>query len=665
MKTFRLFTLIILLNCVKGISQPVITSFSPTSAIIGATITISGKNFSTTPANNIVRFGNVTGSVVSATATSLSVTVPTGASYGQLTVSVNNLTGYSSGFFTPSFTSCTNGSLTFGTPMDSVFYNANPFVSRDYDGDGKIDMANIFDSLYVKLNTSKSGLFSEATLLQYNGIGSNATYLTDGDLNGDGKLDILSAVGDTIFILQNESTPGNVSFIKSFITTDPRRPAGSAVIADFDGDGKPDIIITRINPTDTIFTLYKNISTNGNIAFASAKNFKTSIELLAISAADIDGDGKQDLVGVSFYGTVVFRNTSVGNKISFAIPDTASTIGFFMGIGSGQLEFGDFNGDGKIDIAISQSQPVLGNYTSGGGGLIYIISNTSTINSISFESAIQLNGGGGTNFAIADINGDGKPDIIFHVYYWWEDSLNIIHTTNYFTIYTNTSTTGNISFQSDNNYGNQNNISDGNAFIQVADMDGDGKQDVICGNQIFFRSCTLPVTLLDFSATTIDKQIAINWQTATEINTSHFIIQHSTDGSSFTDIGTVKAMGNGANSYSFTDAHPANGINYYRLQSVDKDGAVSFSKVVSVQFTVNSNQLTVYPNPSRDNVTISGNHIASVQVIDYIGRVVKVVSLKDATNPTLSVNSLPAGVYHLRIQTTDGNVSGNQLIIVK
>jgi len=67
--------------------------------------------------------------------------------------------------------------------------------------------------------------------------------------------------------------------------------------------------------------------------------------------------------------------------------------------------------------------------------------------------------------------------------------------------------------------------------------------------------------------------------------------------------------------------------------------------VVSVQFTVNSNQLTVYPNPSKDKVTISGNHIASVQVIDNIGRVVKVVSLKDATNPVLSVSGLPAGIY--------------------
>jgi len=174
---------------------------------------------------------------------------------------------------------------------------------------------------------------------------------------------------------------------------------------------------------------------------------------------------------------------------------------------------------------------------------------------------------------------------------------------------------------------------------------------------------TLPIKEINIEAKETNGKVLVLWQTATELNTSHFIIQHSTEGTSFTNIGTVKAIGSGANSYSFTDTHPTNGINYYRLESVDKDGAASYSKVVSVQVTVNSNQLTVYPNPSKEAVTIKGNHIVSVQMIDNMGRVVKVVSLKDATNPSLSVSNLPAGVYHLRIQTTDGNVSGVGVLV--
>ena len=168
----------------------------------------------------------------------------------------------------------------------------------------------------------------------------------------------------------------------------------------------------------------------------------------------------------------------------------------------------------------------------------------------------------------------------------------------------------------------------------------------------------LPVAISSFIAKENNNNIVINWLTTTELNTSHFIIQHSTDGNSFATIGTVNAIGGGSNAYQFTDIHPTNGSNYYRLESVDKNGASTFSRVVSVQLTVDRLPFTAVPNPARDFVTVKGNHIASVQVIDNIGRVVKVVSLKDASNPVLSVSDLPTGVYHLRVQTTDGKVNG-------
>jgi hypothetical protein len=173
----------------------------------------------------------------------------------------------------------------------------------------------------------------------------------------------------------------------------------------------------------------------------------------------------------------------------------------------------------------------------------------------------------------------------------------------------------------------------------------------------------LPVTISSFNATAQKNTVSTNWHTENELNTSYFNIQHSTDGSSFTSIGTLKAIGSGSNSYQLTDYKPTNGTNYYRLESVDKDGASNYSKVVSCELSVVSKQLIVYPNPAKDNVTISGNHIASVQVIDNMGRVVKIVSLKDATNPSLSVSGLVAGVYHLRIQNTDGNVSGVGFVV--
>ena len=173
-----------------------------------------------------------------------------------------------------------------------------------------------------------------------------------------------------------------------------------------------------------------------------------------------------------------------------------------------------------------------------------------------------------------------------------------------------------------------------------------------------YNASGLPIRLAGINAVQVGKTIQTNWHTSTELNTSHFTIQRSTDGSSFTDIGTVKAVGSGANGYSFTDIHPTDGINYYRLKSVDKDGSSTYSKVVSVAITNYELPITVYPNPSKSKVTVMGNHIVSVQVVDNMGRVIKTQVLKDATNPTLSVGSLPVGVFHLRVQTTDGKVSG-------
>jgi len=172
-----------------------------------------------------------------------------------------------------------------------------------------------------------------------------------------------------------------------------------------------------------------------------------------------------------------------------------------------------------------------------------------------------------------------------------------------------------------------------------------------------YNGTTLPVTLSNFAATTNGNNVMLNWLTAIELNTNHFIIQHSVDGYNFTNIGTINAIGSGANKYEFTDKNPANGSNYYRLQSVDKDGAISYSKVVSVQFINGSNHFTVYPNPVRNTLTISGEHISKVQILDNMGRIVSLQSLQDATNPSLSISYLLNGVYHVRIQTTDNTTN--------
>ncbi|MEJ0102380.1 MAG: hypothetical protein WDO19_07450 [Bacteroidota bacterium] len=87
-------------------------------------------------------------------------------------------------------------------------------------------------------------------------------------------------------------------------------------------------------------------------------------------------------------------------------------------------------------------------------------------------------------------------------------------------------------------------------------------------NATFNFGTILPVTLSDFSAKAVNNTTQLNWSTETEENTSSFIIERSTDGTTFTAIGKVNATGNSssAKNYSASDKQPADGINYYRLK---------------------------------------------------------------------------------------------------
>ena len=86
-------------------APPVVASFSPSSAPIGSSITITGANFASVPGNNVVYFGGVKAAVVAATTNSLTVKAPAGATHSPISVTVNRLTAYSRLRFVPTFAS--------------------------------------------------------------------------------------------------------------------------------------------------------------------------------------------------------------------------------------------------------------------------------------------------------------------------------------------------------------------------------------------------------------------------------------------------------------------------------------------------------------------------------------------------------------------------------
>ncbi len=115
----------------------------------------------------------------------------------------------------------------------------------------------------------------------------------------------------------------------------------------------------------------------------------------------------------------------------------------------------------------------------------------------------------------------------------------------------------------------------------------------------------IPVELVSFTAQRKGSVNELQWTTAQELNSRWFIVERSTDGSSYTAIGQVAAMGNSSTlkNYAFTDNAPIKGINHYRLRMVDKDNGFQFSLVRKVR-NEGLADVAIYPNPVTDKLTV-------------------------------------------------------------
>ncbi len=400
---------------------PVITSFSPPSGAAGTVVNINGLSFDPTPGNNIVYFGAVQATVTAASVTNLVVTVPAGATYAPITETVNGLTAYADAPFLPTFASGgTLGSSSFGPQVNLGAGNGPARVAiGDLDGDGKPDVvvANVYDgSIWIYRNISTNGVlsansFAPPVILAIGG-GTDSTWgLALADLTGNGRLDIVVANRNfnMVSIFQNFCTFGNIT-TNSFGTRVDLPVAGvpsSVAVADLDGDGKPDIITT--DQASNVISVLKNIGTSGTIttnSFGAPINFAVGPGPMFMAIADLDVDGKPDVVTVN--GGDNNNAVSVLRNIS-----TVGNIAFaptvnFPGLPSSrELAIGDLDGDGKPDLAVSSFN---------NGQAVSIYWNTSTpggITTNSFAPHVDFAvGGWGNTVAIGDLDGDGKPDVV-------------------------------------------------------------------------------------------------------------------------------------------------------------------------------------------------------------------------------------------------------------
>ena len=159
----------------------------------------------------------------------------------------------------------------------------------------------------------------------------------------------------------------------------------------------------------------------------------------------------------------------------------------------------------------------------------------------------------------------------------------------------------------------------------------------------------LPVVWKSFTGKARQRNIVLNWETATERNAKEFAVQHSVNGSKWDSLGVVTASGNTstARAYGFTHNTAPSGSNHYRLLQRDLDGKSAFSKTISVTLT-NTAGLTILGNPVDQGILrIRLEQSAQIYLHDQTGRLVFQASKAKGLH-NVDVSHLPNGYYLLK-----------------
>jgi hypothetical protein len=290
-----------------------------------------------------------------------------------------------------------NGDGTFQPAVNYTVPGAPEDVKvGDFNGDGKLDLAVASSGNTASILLGNgNGTFQPAVNYP---AGHQPYRLTTGDFNGDGKLDL--AVADAGCCGGTGAVSillgnGNGTFLTGASYTTPVGTWGIAV-GDFNGDGKQDLVATNTGTSDQVYIFLGN----GNGTFQSPIHFSSATGNAfpdGVIVADINGDGKADLAIANYHGNAVSLLFGNGNGTF------SSSVNYFV-VNSpyshytGNLALADVNGDGKPDLAVVDAGACVWVLPGNGDG--------------TFRSGVSYATGDGTqSVAVADFNGDGKPDL--------------------------------------------------------------------------------------------------------------------------------------------------------------------------------------------------------------------------------------------------------------
>lgn len=288
-----------------------------------------------------------------------------------------------------------NGDGTFGAPTIYSVPGQSPVVGvavGDFDNDGNLDFAGASVNVVSIWFGDGGGSFARQT--NYT-MGLGETSLAVDDFNADGSSDLV-VVGysdASLSLLINDGTGNFITAPRQTVGTDPN----SILKADFNNDGKLDLATANRTSNDLSILLG-----DGAGAFAAARNFSvgapppssSSNFPASLAAGDFNGDNKTDLVTAN----------QTGGNVSVLLGDGAGNFPSAQKINVGNFPFyvavGEFNSDGKQDLVVTRSSAANISVLFGDGNG-------------NFGAPVVFSGLPGPKpIAVGDVNGDGKNDIV-------------------------------------------------------------------------------------------------------------------------------------------------------------------------------------------------------------------------------------------------------------